>query len=308
MSSPRVASAQPVGTPQVRTAIARAAQQTGVDFDYLLAQARIESSLDPKARAGTSSAAGLYQFTNATWLSTLDRHGAAHGLGWAQDAIDAKGGVSDPATRQALMALRMDPAASAMMAGELASDNRTALTTTLGRTPDNAELYLAHFLGPQGAGQFLTALAADPAQPAAALLPKAAGANRSIFYDAGGSPRSVGAVMQLVRGRLGAAMEGAGDGAGDGSDALGSEFGSGAAWAVQGAMPGGAATVPAARYGGPIAQEFHAAAAPQGSADAAATPRASMADTLLSAFAGNGAGAVPDGVRAAYGRLRAFGL
>ena len=79
------------GTPArsegVRAAIARAAERSGVDFDYLLAQARIESSLNPNARAGTSSAAGLYQFTKGTWLQTLDKHGAAHGLDWTDAAI-----------------------------------------------------------------------------------------------------------------------------------------------------------------------------------------------------------------------------
>ena len=44
---------------QVRASIARAAQSTGVDFNYLLAQAKLESSLDPSARASTSSAAAL---------------------------------------------------------------------------------------------------------------------------------------------------------------------------------------------------------------------------------------------------------
>ena len=111
---------------QVRAAIARAAETTGVDFDYLLAQAKIESSLDPAARAATSSAAGLYQFTGGTWLATLDRHGASHGLGWAENAIDG-GRVSDPMMRAQIRALRFDPSASALMAAELANDNRAEL-------------------------------------------------------------------------------------------------------------------------------------------------------------------------------------
>ena len=52
----------PVQTAEVQGAIARAATRTGVDFDYLLAQARLESGLDPSAKAQTSSATGLYQF------------------------------------------------------------------------------------------------------------------------------------------------------------------------------------------------------------------------------------------------------
>ena len=70
----------PATTTPVRTAIARAAAATHVDFGYLLGQARLESGLDPQARARTSSATGLYQFTRSAWLDALARHGADIGL------------------------------------------------------------------------------------------------------------------------------------------------------------------------------------------------------------------------------------
>ena len=264
-------------TAQVRAAIVRAAETTGVDFDYLLAQAKIESSLDPAARAQTSSAAGLYQFTGGTWLATLDRHGASHGLGWAGAAIDG-GRVSDPAVRAQIMALRFDPSASALMAAELANDNRAELQTALGRTPDSAELYLAHFLGAEGAKTFLGALSADPGQSAAGLMPRAAAANRTIFF-AGGAPRSLGGVMDQIRGKVAAAMD------------AGSQTSS----YVQAAAP-----IPAPA-GGQLAREFHAAPQVQ------AAPRLSMAETLRATFGANGP-AVPASVRSAYGKLQAFGL
>lgn len=256
----------------VQAAIARAAAATGVDFTYLLAQARLESGLDPQARARTSSARGLYQFTGSTWLNTLDRHGADLGLAGAD--------THDPATRAQLLAMRQDPQASALMAGELANDNRALLYSTLGRDPDNAELYLAHFLGPDSAGRFLSALGSDPTQSAAGLLPKAAAANHAIFF-AGTTPRSVGQVMDLLRSRLDAAM-------GEGGNFV---------------PPAAIAATPVAATpsGGPIAQEFAAAAS------AAPGAQSSMADTLLSAF-GQGDGAVPANVREAYGRIRALGL
>jgi len=194
----------------VRAAIARASAATGVDFNYLLAQAKIESALDPSARAGTSSAAGLYQFTSGTWLETLDRHAARHGMQWIDDAISRSGGraqVGDPSTREHLMSLRYDADASALMAAELARDNAGEIRGVLGREPDAAELYMAHFLGSGGARTFLSALQTDPGQTAAALLPQAAGANRAIFYD-NGRARSVGEVMELMRGKVSSAMEG----------------------------------------------------------------------------------------------------
>lgn len=271
---------RPVGSEvQVRAAIARAADATGVDFDYLLAQAKIESSLNPQARAGTSSAAGLYQFTGGTWLSTLARHGADHGLAW----------TADPAQRSAAMALRYDPQVSALMAAELASDNKTDLTAALGRAPDSSELYLAHFLGSDGAAKFLNALASDPSQSAAALLPAAAGANRGIFFGPGG-PRSVSEVMGLMRTKMAGAMEGASP-----------DF----------ALPLGQTDMPltpaAPIPGGPIAQAFHAAAQSLPAPELA--PRTSMADTLRQTFAlDSKANAAPGHVRSAYARLAALGF
>jgi hypothetical protein len=269
---------------QVRNSIARAAAATGVDFKYLLAQAKLESSLDPGARAATSSAAGLYQFTGSTWLQTLDRHGAAHGLDWADAAI--KGGrVRDPAMREPIMDLRYDPDASALMAAELANDNRAALTDTLGREPDPSELYLAHFLGADGASRFLTALAADPAQSAAALMPQAAAANRGIFF-AGTAPRSAGAVMELMRVKVAGAM---------GTSFLPTATGEVIERRDLSSSPG-------------AAWEERPHPNPSPEVEGLNTPqRLSMSATLQATFAAAG-NTAPAHVRAAYGKLQAFGL
>jgi hypothetical protein len=257
-----------------REAIAHAARTTGVDFDFLLAQAKLESGLDPAARARTSSAAGLYQFTRGTWLDTLRKHGAEHGLGWTGTAS------ADPSRRAEIMALRHQPQVAALMAAELAGDNAAALSASLGREPDHAELYLAHFLGIGGATRFLSALAADPAQPAAAILPEAARANRAIFMDQSGAPRSVEGVMALVRSRMANALEG---GAGSSEIPAGGNFtAAAAAWSGTAALP----PVPAM------------------------VPRPSMADTLRQAFnvGGSGEGGAPGNVTYAYRRLAALGL
>jgi len=283
LSEPRSIAATPPKrpAPQVQAAIQRASQATGIDFSYLLGQAKLESSFNPDAKAGTSSAAGLYQFTKGTWLDTLDRHGSAHGLGWADAAI--KGGrVRDPVLRQQVLALRYDPDASALMAAELASDNRDFLRGVLGREPDAPELYMAHFLGADGAGRFLTELAANPAQSAAALLPEAAGANKAVFYDASGAPRSLGGVMELVRGKMARAM-------GDANpDAwLPSPAGWGWGWGNNAGVV-------------PPSQPFPSGEGPS------APQRPSMAETLAATFGDRAS--MPAPVRAAYGKLQAFGL
>lgn len=277
---------------QVRDAIARAASATGVDFDYLLAQARIESNLKPEARAATSSAAGLYQFTNSTWMATFARHGDKHGFGWAAASL------ANPALRSQAMALRFDPQVSALMAGELANDNRDALTATLSHVPDASELYLAHFLGSAGASRFLNALATDPTQSAAELMPSAAASNRAIFYAPGGEARSVSEVMGVIRAKVDGAM-------GEGADFL-PDFSPAAPFSDWTATSSAAPVLESAPLSpmGPIAREFYRAESPQPSA------RPSMSETLRDAFAlGTPAGsAAPGHVRTAYARLAAMGL
>lgn len=186
-------------SPQVLRSIAAAARDTGVSFAYLLRQAKSESGFDPSAKAATSSASGLYQFTRQTWLATLDAHGAGHGLGWAAEAIDRLPGgsykVDDPEALQAILDLRNDPSASAAMAAELALDNGDHLSRQLGRPASETDLALAHFLGADGAAKFLTALAASPEASAAPLFPEAAVANRPVFYDPDGAPRSLAEVQ-----------------------------------------------------------------------------------------------------------------
>jgi hypothetical protein len=202
------------GTP-IEAAIARAAARTSVDFNYLLAQAEVESAMDPAARAATSSATGLYQFIESTWFDTVKKHGHRFGLGAVADEIEvtASGSafVTDPARRDAILALRSDPEVASLMAAGLAEDNRAHLAPILGRQPGHAELYLAHFLGAGGAGRFLTELQADPGQSAPALFARPAAANRPIFYQADGSPRSLAQVMEVIGGKLERALARASD-------------------------------------------------------------------------------------------------
>src|SRR3546814_1504813 len=66
------------GVDRVRSAIAQASRRTGMDFGYLYKQARIESGLRPDAKARTSSATGLYQFIDQSWLAALKRRSEEH--------------------------------------------------------------------------------------------------------------------------------------------------------------------------------------------------------------------------------------
>ena len=181
----------------VEGAIQRAAKATGVDFGFLMKTAGRESGLNPQARSGASSAAGLFQFVEQTWLSTLKQHGSKYGYArYAQlitKGADGRYHVDGAEARRAVMDLRLDPHASSLMAGELAADHAAYLRGRTGRTPTSGELYAAHFLGPQGSARLIEAVENTPGAIAANLFPEAARANKSIFYR-DGRPASVAQV------------------------------------------------------------------------------------------------------------------
>ncbi|MCB9978450.1 MAG: transglycosylase SLT domain-containing protein [Rhodospirillales bacterium] len=187
------------GAPRtVLSAIRKASLTTGVDFDYMVGKAAQESGFDPNAKARTSSATGLYQFIEKTWLTMVRNHGEKYGLGDYASQIDAKGRVNDPALRREILALRKDPEASAMMAAEYAADNKRILEQTWGGEVGGTELYLAHFLGAGGAGALLKALDENPLQSGADILPRAANANRNVFYSTStGRERSVAEIYNM---------------------------------------------------------------------------------------------------------------
>lgn len=164
----------------VLSAIQNASQSTGVDFAYMLQQAKAESSFNPSAKAKTSSASGLYQFIESTWMDTVERHGAKHG-------IDTEG-----MSRQQILNLRNDAEIASNMAAEFALENKQFLDSAWGGDIGATELYLAHFMGAGGSASFLNARDDNPLMAAADIFPKAAAANRNVFYDSKtGEPRTL---------------------------------------------------------------------------------------------------------------------
>ena len=193
------------GAPRVSGAIKQASNSTGTSFEYLLATAKMESDFNPTASASTSSARGLYQFIDQTWLATVKEAAGELGYGQYADAITRTPSgeyvVSDSATRQAIMKLRDDPAIASAMAGALTQSNSFQLTGMIGRRPTDGELYMAHFMGVGGAAKLIATAEDNPQASAARLFPSAAAANHSIFYDRAGNARSVSDVYSVLSAR-----------------------------------------------------------------------------------------------------------
>ncbi|WP_456843308.1 lytic transglycosylase domain-containing protein [Bradyrhizobium sp. USDA 4486] len=194
---------------RVAGAIKDVSNRTGVSFQYMLTTAKIESDFDPTAGATTSSAHGLYQFIDQTWLGTVKEAGAQLGYGNYASAITKTSSgsytVDDPFMKRSIMKLRDDPQAASSMAAALTQSNSFKLTGLLGRRPSDSELYMAHFMGVGGAAKLIANAEDNPQAVGARLFPNAASANRSIFYARDGRARSVSEVYTVLDARYASA-------------------------------------------------------------------------------------------------------
>jgi len=208
-SSPPVQSIQAGGQtiqPEVLASIQQASANTGMDFSYLMAQASRESSFDPTAKASTSSASGLYQFVEQTWLGEFQQHGAQYGYGDLASQIvkhsDGHYSVSSPTARKEILDLRKDPSLNAAMAAELAADNKTKMEKALGRSVSPTDLYLAHFLGLSGALRFIRTMESNPETTGAAMFPRAAASNSPVFYTKDGRALTVSEIYGKIEANM----------------------------------------------------------------------------------------------------------
>lgn len=197
----------PRGPAQVEAAVRNASARTGVDFAYLMEKASVESGFRTDVKSSSSSATGLYQFIDSTWLTTLKEHGGAHGLGKYADAIqtrpDGRPFVADPDMRREVLDLRKDPNVSALMAAEFTRDNKEYLEENVGGKIGSTELYMAHFLGAGGAAKFLNAMHDSPNRQAKELFPEAASANKAVFFDKEtGKPKTLKEIYDRFAGKF----------------------------------------------------------------------------------------------------------
>jgi hypothetical protein len=146
--------------------IRAAAQAKNIDPDIALAIARAESSLRPSAQAGTSSAGGLFQVVDKTWKEFG---------GNPKKKLDADENIR--------------------VGTDIIAKNTQTLKSFLNRDPRPAEVYAAHYFGPSGAKNFLSA---DPATPIVDILGKAAvKANPNL------QGKNVGQVMAQLEKKMG---------------------------------------------------------------------------------------------------------
>lgn len=170
----------------VGDAIKEASNKVGVDESIMLAMAKQESGFKPDAKAGTSSAKGLYQFIDSTWNSMVSRFSKSF---------------------PELLKGPYDALASAIAGALYIKENATFLKkNNIPVTGTN--IYASHFLGAGGARTLLTA---PPNQIAAEVpgLQAPAAANKNIFFVKGdvNKPRTVDQVIEVLYNKVGKTAE-----------------------------------------------------------------------------------------------------
>jgi hypothetical protein len=155
------------------------------DTSYLKKVAQVESAGKANAKADTSSAAGLFQFTEGTWKQMTKQMGLNYSL---ED--------------------RFDPKKAEEVASYFTKQQRRQLEKGTGKDASDADMYMAHFLGAGGATKFLNAMQKDPNAPASeGADDKALQANRSIFYNKEGQIRTLQEVYNLMSNKINKAGE-----------------------------------------------------------------------------------------------------
>lgn len=184
----------PVAPEEIQSVISSAAQRLGVDSNYLNNLAYAESSYDPNAKASSSSAGGLFQFIDDTWLATVRKHGDLAGLD------------TENMSRNQLLSLKFDPTINSLMGAAYAADNQRELESFLDRDIRPADLYAMHFMGRTGGKNFIANYEAEPdALAIRHVSDRVASANPNIFYRGGDTskPRTMREVYSLLGYKVG---------------------------------------------------------------------------------------------------------
>lgn len=187
-------------TTTAAAAIRLGSLRTGVDFEYMMELSSAESNFDHNITASTSSATGLFQFTEDTWLQSIRRYGVWYGMEplamQMNNTFDMNGllvgRVENPFIRTTSFDLRTQPHIMSLLAAEFQVRNQFRITCVIPRPLTRTEMYLGHFLGAEGAITFMQNRARTPNAQAARAFPQQAEANRAVFYSRDRKGRRIG--------------------------------------------------------------------------------------------------------------------
>lgn len=145
--------------------IVEASKMAGIDPGLMLTVGMMESTLRPRAGAGTSTAKGLYQFIDGTWTESIGKYANKYGVPKNANVYD--------------------PWANTLMGAEYLKAGARTISGLLGRPATPVDLYMTHLLGHTGGSRFLKNMAADPNRVAALDFVEQARSNEGVFTHNG---------------------------------------------------------------------------------------------------------------------------
>ncbi len=148
--------------PAMINALYRASLKTGVDFDLLILKASMESDLGRHLEAANSSARGIFQYIDATWLGVMKHYGAQLGYANYANAIEfnnrghATVKNNNKYLKAEILAMRYDPDISALVKAYQIIDETAQLRQIKGSAVTTTDHYITHMLGMPLAKEFYT--------------------------------------------------------------------------------------------------------------------------------------------------------
>ncbi len=192
----------------------RAARETNTDFELLVAKAMLESDLGRQMKSPVSTARGVFQYVEMTWLSLMDRYGAKIGYPHYAEAIDIHAESGQPfikkssaVTRSEILDLRFNPYAAALIKGYQIQDESPLMKTFKDSQKLSAtDHYIAHMMGLSLAEEFYKlkneesgVILAHSSNP---LFREAVALNRPFFYDTQGRAMTAPEAYQNFKTRI----------------------------------------------------------------------------------------------------------
>tara|TARA_R110001592_G_scaffold20926_13_gene84701 strand:+ start:5289 stop:6605 length:1317 start_codon:yes stop_codon:yes gene_type:complete len=174
-------------------------QKTGVDFELLVITAMIESDLGRITISSSSSARGIYQYIEPTWLILMKRYGYRIGYPSYADAIEINTETrradihdNDMLLRQKILDLRYNQTVAAQVKALQIKDEKNVLRNFKnGQTISITDHYIVHMLGLSLARTFYELKHSDSdiilANLKSSMFQEAIRLNRTFFYDRNGT-------------------------------------------------------------------------------------------------------------------------
>ena len=192
----------------------KASLKTGVDFELMVLKAKMESDLGRATIAQHTSARGVFQYIEPTWLTLMRRYGDDIGYGHYAKAIKRAKypGLpyiegNNPYLKAEILALRHDLDASAMLQAYQVREETDVIKSMKRGRVTATDHYIVHMLGVPLAKQFYKMQASMSLSPVAKsrnpAMREAAAMNRSFFYSRSGplAAREVYAKFEAKVGR-----------------------------------------------------------------------------------------------------------